>query len=184
MRITVITSNPGKVVEFQAAFSGLGISVSHERVPYSEVQADSLREVVECGMAELRGKGMRNFIIDDSGMFVNALGGFPGVYSSYVQKTVGNDGILRLLTEGMPRDASFRCCIGCDVGGETFIGEGECKGTILNKPVGSGGFGYDPIFSVDGRESFAEMPLEAKNRVSHRGLAVSDLISKLRERLR
>ena len=94
MKLKVITSNPGKVAEFQKAFADMGIEMEHLRLPYDEIQTSELEEVVEKGMAEIRAKGVRDFIIDDSGMFVNALKGFPGVYSAYGQKTIGNAGIL------------------------------------------------------------------------------------------
>ena len=79
MKLKVITSNPGKVAEFQKAFADMGIEMEHLRLPYDEIQTSELEEVVKKGMEEIRSKGVRDFIIDDSGMFVNALKGFPGV---------------------------------------------------------------------------------------------------------
>ena len=179
MRIKIITSNLGKVKEFQAALSPLGLEVEHMRIPYDETQTSDLEEVVENGMEELRKKGLKDFIIDDSGLFVCDLKGFPGVYSSYVQKTIGNDGILDLMKERKNRDAEFRCCIGADIDGETIVVTGVCKGMMLKKPRGSEGFGFDPIFSADGERSFAELPMEEKNEISHRGIAIKLLIKEL-----
>lgn len=182
MILKVVTSNPGKVEEFAEAFSSMGIDFEHIRIPYDEPQVSSLEEVVEAGIKELRNKGLSDFLIDDSGMFVDHLKGFPGVYSSYVQKTVGNDGVLRLM-DGVPdRSAQFKCCIGCCVKGETVIVTGVCPGSILHEPRGEGGFGYDPIFSPDGERSFAEMPLSEKNGISHRGRAIGLLRKELGER--
>ena len=172
MKLKVITSNPGKVAEFQRAFADMGIEMEHLRLPYDEIQTSELEEVVEKGMAEIRAKGVRDFIIDDSGMFVNALKGFPGVYSAYGQKTIGNAGILKLMEGVEDRSAVFKCCIGCDIGGRTIIVTGTCDGVILDAPRGDGGFGYDPIFSPDGKRSFAEIGIEEKNRMSHRGNAI------------
>ena len=172
MKLKVITSNPGKVAEFQKSFADMGIEMEHVRIPYDEIQTGELEEVVKKGMEELRSKGLRDFIIDDSGMFVNALKGFPGVYSAYVQKTVGNAGVLRLMEGVEDRSAVFKCCIGCDIGGRTIIVTGTCDGVILDAPRGDGGFGYDPIFSPDGKRSFAEIGIEEKNRMSHRGNAI------------
>lgn len=184
MKLKVITSNPGKVAEFQKMFGDLGIEMEHAKVPYDEVQTSELEEVVEKGMDALRSKGLKDFIIDDSGMFVNALKGFPGVYSAYVQKTVGNDGVLTLMEGVEDRSAVFRCCIGCDIDGETILVTGECHGVILNEARGTEGFGYDPIFSPDGKLSFAEIPLSDKNEISHRGNAVKLLRRELEARLR
>lgn len=180
MRLKVITSNPGKVEEYQRMFGDLGIEMEHARIPYDEIQTSELEEVVRKGMDALRSQGLKDFIIDDSGMFVDALKGFPGVYSAYVQKTVGNDGILTLMEGVEDRGAVFKCCIGCDIDGETIIVTGECPGVILKEGRGEKGFGYDPIFSHDGKRSFSEIGLEEKNSVSHRG----DAVKLLRERLK
>lgn len=173
MKLNVITSNPGKVREYQKAFDDMGVEMIHLHIPYDEIQTSELEEVVKKGMQEIRSKGIKDFIIDDSGMFVNALKGFPGVYSAYGQKTVGNKGILKLMEGIEDRTAVFRCCIGCDIDGETIIVTGECKGFITDSERGSDGFGYDPIFSPDGKRTFAEIGVEEKNTLSHRGNAVA-----------
>ena len=172
MKLKVITSNPGKVREYQESFADLGIEMEHHHIPYDEIQTSELEEVVEKGMQEIRSKGLRDFIIDDSGLFIDALKGFPGVYSAYGQKTIGNQGILTLMKGIGNRSARFKCCIGCDIDGDTVIVTGECEGIILDEEKGDGGFGYDPIFSPDGRRSFAEISTEEKNTMSHRGNAV------------
>ena len=71
MILKVVTSNPGKVEEFAEAFSSMGIDFEHIRIPYDEPQVSSLEEVVEAGIKELRNKGLSDFLIDDSGMFVS-----------------------------------------------------------------------------------------------------------------
>jgi len=180
MRISVITSNPGKVREYQRYFEGLGIETVHMKVPYDEIQSSDLEEVVRKGMDELKSKGISNFIIDDSGLFIDRLGGFPGVWSAYVQKTIGNEGILKLMADVDPRDAAFKCCIGCNMNGKDIIVTGVCDGVILNEERGNEGFGYDPIFSHDGDRSFAEIPMDEKNNVSHRGEAAKLLLSAMR----
>ena len=109
MKLKVLTSNPGKVREYQKAFSDLGIEMEHHHIPYDEIQTSELEEVVKKGMEELRSKGLKDFIIDDSGMFVHALKGFPGVYSAYGQKTIGNKGILTLMEGVEDRAAKFKC---------------------------------------------------------------------------
>lgn len=167
--------------EYQLAFDGLGIEMEHYRLPYDEIQTSDLEEVVSKGMDEIRKKGIGDFIIDDSGIFVDGLKGFPGVWSAYAQKTIGNKGILKLLSDSENRSARFRCCIGCDINGRTIIVTGECVGTILNKEQGDGGFGFDPIFSMDGERSFAEISTEEKNGYSHRGNAVRLLIDALKQ---
>jgi len=181
MKLKVITSNPGKVAEYQKAFDGLGIEMEHYRLPYDEVQTSDLEEVVNKGMDEIIKKDVRNFIIDDSGLFVDALKGFPGVWSAYAQKTIGNKGILKLMEGVEDRGAEFRCCIGCDIDGKRIVVTGVCRGFITDSERGSDGFGFDPIFSPDGKLTFAEIPIDEKNGMSHRGNAVKLLIEKLKE---
>ena len=179
MILKVLTSNPGKVREYQKAFDDMGIIMEHHHIPYDEIQTSELEEVVKKGMEELRAKGRKDFIIDDSGMFVHALKGFPGVYSAYGQKTIGNKGILTLMEGIEDRSATFKCCIGCDIDGRTIIVTGKCEGIILEEERGKEGFGYDPIFSPDGKRSFAEISVEEKNTISHRGNAVKLLREQL-----
>ena len=151
----------------------------HLRVNYDEIQSFDLEEVVVKGMEEIKGRGIRDFIIDDSGLFVDALAGFPGVWSAYVQKTISNRGILKLMTGESNRDARFKCCIGCNINGRDIVVTGVCEGYILDEEKGNGGFGFDPIFTYDGKRSFAEMPIGEKNEVSHRGNAVRLLTERL-----
>jgi len=182
MKLKLITSNLGKVEEFRSAFSQYGVEIEHTKVPYDEIQTADLEEVVKNGIDALRKIGLKNFIIDDSGLFIDDLKGFPGVYSSYVQKTLGNKGILELMANRKDRGAEFRCCIGCDINGETVIVTGICRGSILENEVGNEGFGFDPIFSVDGKRSFAEINTKEKNIISHRGIATNLLIEEMKKR--
>ena len=181
MKLKVITSNPGKVAEYRRSLSDLGLEMEHLRLPYDEVQTSDLEEVVNKGMDEIIAKGVRDFIVDDSGLFVDALKGFPGVWSAYAQKTIGNRGILKLMEGVEDRGAEFRCCIGCDIDGRRIVVTGVCRGFITLSEAGSEGFGFDPIFTHDGRRTFAEIPIEEKNDVSHRGNAVRLLAEQLKK---
>jgi XTP/dITP diphosphohydrolase len=181
MKLKVITSNPGKVAEYQKAFDELGIEMEHYRLPYDEIQTSDLEEVVNKGMDEIVSKGVRNFIVDDTGLFIDSLKGFPGVWSAYAQKTIGNKGILKLMEGVENRGAEFRCCIGCDIDGRRIVVVGVCRGFITESEKGTDGFGFDPIFSPDGNLTFAEMPIEDKNQISHRGNAVRLLIEQLKK---
>lgn len=123
---------------------------------------------------------------DDTGLEVEALNGAPGVYSArYAGEGCSfDDNIDKLLgaMEGMTnRRADFRTVICLLEGGVPRYFEGRVEGMILTERYGEGGFGYDPVFMPDRfAVSFAEMPLEVKNKISHRGLAVSKLVDYLR----
>lgn len=122
---------------------------------------------------------------DDTGLEVDALDGAPGVYSARYagEHCTFDDNVNKLLDamEGKTnRKAAFRTVICLIEGGEPRYFEGKVEGCILTERYGKGGFGYDPVFMPDRfAVSFAEMPLEVKNQISHRGLAVNQLVQYL-----
>ncbi len=171
--LNLITSNPGKLREYRELLSER-FHVNMKSLEYPEIQADTLEEVV-CHALE----GLQEYspvIIDDSGLFIDALKGFPGVYSAYVMDTLGCDGILKLMEQENDRKANFRCVVGL-LDEEIEIFTGDCPGEIVRSKRGTGGFGYDPIFVPSGYDhTFAEMSVQEKNLVSHRGRAMRALI--------
>ena len=180
MKIRFVTSNDGKAREVAAMLSPLGYEVERVNTTYPELQVDSLESVVSYGLDWLSAKLEQPYIIDDSGLFVHALKGFPGVYSAYVYKTLGYEGILELLKGREDRSAKFECCAGLMLDGRRHIFTGETEGSIIAAPRGSDGFGFDPVFVPSGMsQTFAELPLEIKNSISHRGRAFSALASHL-----
>ncbi len=175
---TMICFVTGNRHKYEEARKILG-NIEMKHVPYPEIQADSLEEVAEYGIEFLKGKLDCNFFLEDSGLFIDSLNGFPGVYSAYVFKTIGNDGILRLMENNGERKARFESVIAY-YDGEVHLFKGVCKGVIAYEKHGKGGFGYDPIFIPEGEErTFAEMSAEEKNRYSHRGKAMEKLHSYL-----
>ena len=127
-------------------------------------------------------------IADDSGLEVDALNGAPGIYSArYAGEKAGDaanlDKLLQELRNAAERSARFRCVLALAGAGKVLgTGEGVVDGTIVDQPRGIGGFGYDPVFQPAGfDQTFAEMPVELKNRISHRGKAVAALREGLRE---
>ncbi|MGY6647785.1 non-canonical purine NTP diphosphatase [Wenyingzhuangia sp. IMCC45574] len=120
---------------------------------------------------------------DDTGLLVDALNGEPGVYSARYAGEHGNaEKNMALLLEKLEgntnRKAHFKTAVCLNLNGEQHLFEGICNGEILTKKQGNEGFGYDPIFRPDGFEqSFAEMNMEEKGKISHRGLAVQKLIT-------
>jgi XTP/dITP diphosphohydrolase len=169
--IHFVTSNKGKYTEAQAIFGDL----VQRDIGYAEIQADTLEEVALYGMKEVIGRLEGPVMLEDAGLFVQALHGFPGVYSAYVQKTIGNAGILRLMEGQENRSAYFKSVVAyAEPGLETLIFSGEVHGLIGFEARGNQGFGYDPIFYVD-NTSLAEMDLEKKNQISHRAKSMCAL---------
>ncbi|MEI6103676.1 MAG: XTP/dITP diphosphatase [Methanothrix sp.] len=169
--IYFVTSNKGKYVEAQAIFGDL----EQRDIGYAEIQADTLEEVALYGMLEVAARLQGPVMLEDAGLFVEALQGFPGVYSAYVQKTIGNAGILRLMEGQKNRSAYFKSVVAyAEPGMETLLFSGEVHGQIGFEARGKKGFGYDPIFYV-GDESLAELDLEKKNQISHRAISMRAL---------
>lgn len=128
-----------------------------------------------------------NCFADDTGLEIEALNGAPGVYSARYageqKNSVDNvNKVLKELSGQNNRKARFRCVISLIIDGKETQFEGIVNGEILKSGSGYEGFGYDPIFQPDGYTiSFAEMPLEEKNKISHRGIAVRKLAEYLKE---
>jgi XTP/dITP diphosphohydrolase len=181
--IRFVTTNKGKFGEVSRMLKDAGFDCEMLDLDYPEIQSDSLEEVVKSAMVSLSGNVEGDFLIDDSGLFIHSLGGFPGVYSSYVYHTIGLDGVLKVLEGSEDRDAEFRCCFGLHWKGEVRLFVGAVKGTVIHEKRGEAGFGYDPIFVPAGEEkTFAEIPAEEKNKISHRGVALEKVLEFLKER--
>lgn len=185
-RLVVATRNRGKLREIEAILSGL---------PFTLLSLDDVTdfpEVVEDGDTfeenALKKASVAAMVTglpalaDDSGLVVDALGGRPGVYSARYSgdnssDDANNEKLLRELADvpSAERTASFRCTIAlCTPRGGKYTFSGELRGVIRNSPRGNGGFGYDPLFYVcEQGATMAELPLEVKNAISHRGKALA-----------
>ncbi|MBO8181979.1 MAG: XTP/dITP diphosphatase [Archaeoglobus sp.] len=170
--ILFITSNEGKFKEVKRIGETFGVEVEWMKMEYEEIQGSDLEEIA-IKSAELLAKEIKKpFFIEDSGLFVEALKGFPGPYSSYVFKTIGNNGILKLMEGVNNRKAKFKAVVAYFDGKGVRTFSGEVHGLIATEKRGEKGFGYDPIFEYKGR-TFAEMGDE-KNEVSHRRRAIEN----------
>lgn len=185
MTFVLASNNMGKLREFHEILEPLDIGI----VPQSMVGANF--EVNETGdtfaeNAFLKASAVVSFsafpvVADDSGLCVTALDGAPGLHSARFGG--GKDWtdeqkylyLLDCMKNASDRSAKFVCSICCILpGGRILRAEGECRGRILEKPRGEGGFGYDPVFAPDGYdESFAELGQDIKNQISHRAKALA-----------
>jgi len=175
VRLTFVTTNAGKAAEVRSLLMALGIEIGVRAIRLTEIQSDSLEEISARCCEEAYEILREPVFVEDSGLFIERLNGFPGPYSSYVQRTIGNAGILKLMAGEENRRAYFRSCIACKLSdGPVKLFSGVCVGRISHEPRGSGGFGFDPLFipdEGDGR-TFAEMDVKEKSAISHRGKAV------------
>ncbi|WP_297218069.1 XTP/dITP diphosphatase [Thermoplasma sp.] len=176
-----VTSNRHKFEEARDLASRHGIDIEWVQMKYEEIQDDSTERISYDSCKKLSGKVDPPYFIDDSGLFIEYLKGFPGPYSSYVSSTIGNEGILKLLEGVTNRSAYFLTVVSLNEGHSIMQFTGKVMGKISTSIMGSNGFGYDPIFIPDGSDrTFAEMDTSSKNAISHRSIAFRGLFEYLR----
>ena len=193
MRLVLATNNAGKLRELRAVLAPLGVEV----LPQSHFTSAPVEETglsfVENAILKARhaaGAAALPAIADDSGLEVDALHGAPGIYSArYAGPNASdrdnNEKLLRALheTPQNERTARYRCALAFmrwDSDPFPIVSQASWEGTIIEVPRGEGGFGYDPIFELPERGlTAAELSSEEKNRISHRGKALRDLVNQL-----
>jgi len=168
------TGNKGKFIEAADVAARFGITLKHMRIEKLEIQSNNLAEIASFAAMDAARSKSRPVVSEDAGFFVNALAGFPGPYSSYVFKTLGTGGILKLMEKRGERKAFFQASVAfCTPTSRPKCFTGLVQGRVSRKPKGTHGFGFDPIFIPnrgDGR-TFAQMTTDEKNTLSHRALA-------------
>ncbi len=168
MEVLFATTNKGKFAEAETVLGKRGIVVKKLHFEYNEIRSDSLGEIALDAVLAAYAVCGRPVFVEDAGLFIKQLKGFPGTYSGWVYKKIGVDGILRLLNGIRGRDAEFRSVIAYHDGRTTRTFTGVCRGTISERAGGKGGFGYDSVFVPAGKtQTFAENII-FKNRLSHR----------------
>ncbi|WP_414674912.1 RdgB/HAM1 family non-canonical purine NTP pyrophosphatase [Methanoregula sp.] len=167
----MVTGNANKAREVAAFFDG-SLEVRHEALDIPELRSEDLGKIARAKAQYAYDHFRRPLIVDDTAFSIDSLKGFPGPYAAYVLSTIGNKGILKLMEGIQERNARFTTAIAYadDTGIEVF--SGTIEGRIIQEGRGRGGFGYDPIFEVDGK-TLAEMPLEEKSLISHRARALA-----------
>jgi XTP/dITP diphosphohydrolase len=171
------TNNIHKFNEARSVLSDQGIAVGMLRVKAVEIQSDSLTEIAAASAVDAFNRCCLPLIVEDAGLFVETLKGFPGPYAAYVYKTLGNAGLLKLMQNVENRKAMFRSSIAY-VDSEfkqpvCFEGAAEGEITSAERKSGESAFGFDPVFAPLGSErTFAEMTLQEKNGFSHRAQAL------------
>ncbi len=146
--------------------------MSHVPLEIPEIRSDDIVEISRQKAKYAYDHLHTPLIVDDTSFSIDILNEFPGPYAAYVLDTIGNKGILKLMTDEKERSAHFTTVIA--YADHTGIRDfsGTIHGTIVAIPRGSGGFGYDSIFEVKG-QTLAELPLQEKNKISHRAQALA-----------
>ncbi len=187
MQLNFVTHNEHKFKEALELANKFKINVKWYNLEYEESQNDSLEVIAkkscEFILKEEKGLSESSFFLEDAGLFINSLNGFPGPYSSFIFKKIGNKGILKLMEENRERTAEFRSSIAYYSMGEIKIFAGVTQGRISKKMIGDLGFGYDPIFiPKKSKLSYAQMDIKLKNIFSHRQKALSQLFKHIKPR--
>jgi len=166
--IMFITSNEHKFKEAESVLKDCGITISHKRLRYDEARKDSCAEVAAISAEECYRRFKKPLFVEDSGLFISELNGFPGTYSAWVFSCIGNGGVLRILRGSRRREARFVSAVAYVDKSGVHVFEGEVQGRLADRVRGAKGFGYDPIFIPEGwGETYGESD-EAKKETSHR----------------
>ena len=170
------SSNENKFQEAERILTNLGVKVNFSKTTLEEIQSSSLSEIAEQKAISAYELIQKPVIIEDDGLFINSLNGFPGPYSSYVYDTIGNKGIMDLLENSKVRDAKFVSIIAY-LGGSDGVKlfESSIPGKI-SSVIEKGGWGYDPIFIPDG-ESKTYANVSDKDKLSHRAASLKKFSS-------
>ncbi len=189
MKIVFATSNKNKIKEVQRMLpSSIQILSLEDINCFEEIPETS--DTIEGNALQKANYVLDNYNVpcfaDDTGLKVSSLNGEPGVYSARYSGPEKNDKnnidkLLNELNNKSDRSAHFKTVVAiAGLSTEPTICKGICNGDIISECKGENGFGYDPIFQPEGYEvTFAEMELEEKNKISHRGLAIKELINYL-----
>lgn len=178
IKLYFVTNNKHKIAEAQTVLKNYDICLEPIDIKKIEIQSDSLEDIAKYAVIVAYKYIRKPVIVEDSGLFVDALNGFPGPFSNYVYKTIGLYGILKLLQNEANRRARFEAVVALALDEDNVkLFKGVTEGIIALEIRGDKGFGFDPIFipiEGDGR-TFAEMDVEEKSKYSHRGKAFSML---------
>ncbi|MEM3752977.1 MAG: XTP/dITP diphosphatase [Candidatus Micrarchaeaceae archaeon] len=170
--INFVTSNKNKFEEIRALGEKRGIKVNWLNYPKYEIQSNSIESIAQLGAIAAFSALLVPLIVEDTGLFIDSLNGFPGPYAAEVYKAIGLKGILKLLEGAEVRRARFETVICYASESELKLFKGVAEGTIAERISKGRAFGYDPIFIPDGsKKTLAELGIDKKNELSHRAKA-------------
>ena len=169
--ISFVSSNKNKFEEAKNIVSKFGLKLEFLQYSLQEIQADTMEEIATHKAMKAFSIYSKPVIVEDAGLFIKSLNGFPGPYSSFVFDTIGNKGILRLVS--VKRDAVFRSIVAyCERDGDVHLFSADVSGSISKKEHGKQ-WGFDPIFIPAGKNKTYSQ-LKEKNQISHRYMALKN----------
>src|SRR3989344_4409602 len=158
MEINFATHNENKVREFREILEP-SVKVNHIEMSYPEMRSDEPEEIARMSAEMLANKLKKTVVVEDSGLFIEALNEFPGTCSAYIHKRIGLEGIIKLMKGIKNRNCTYKSAVAyCEPNKKPISFLGEEKGTIAKNVRGNFGFGYDPIFIPEGsKKTYGEM---------------------------
>lgn len=180
-----VTTNIHKFNEARQVFAKHKIATAMLKIEALEIQHDNLEDIAKASAIDAVEKCGLPIIVEDAGLFIKYLNGFPGPYSSYVYRTIGNKGILKLMKNVHERDSYFQSIVAFYSPEEKSprCFHGKVEGKISREERGTGSFGFDPIFEPfrlntrkAGNKTFGEMTVKEKNQHSHRAQALEKFV--------
>ena len=152
-KITYVTGNWAKIESAKQILEPLGIEIDNVKMETTEIQANTVEEVAMHSAKEASDKLKCSVLKNDTGLFIEELKGFPGPYTHYVEDTLGEDSILKLLEDKENRNACFiEAFAYCEYGKEPVVFTSITKGTIAKEKSGNYGWGWDYIFIPEGKD--------------------------------
>ena len=197
MKIVLASNNPGKLVELQAMFAPLGVDLVTQGSLGIPEAAEPFHTFIENALAKARHAAQHSglpAVADDAGLCIDAFGGLPGVQTAYYATQFGyaksDDNNVRALLEQMQDVDNRRAAmvstlvaVRSAADPEPLVAVGRVVGEIARAPIGSNGFGFDPVmFIPEFGQTFAQLPIEVKNANSHRGRSAQAMVALMRER--
>jgi len=181
--LVIASNNKGKIKEISAMLGDVKM-LSLKDIGFAQEipePYDTFEENAHTKAKTIHEFSSKNVFADDSGLCVNALGGAPGVISAHYSGTRDDEQNLQLVLDNLQwytdRSAYYKAVICLIWEGQTLYFTGKCHGTVIPEKRGKGGFGYDPVFVPRGYDrTFAELPLDIKNQISHRSKAMRKMI--------
>jgi len=182
-KLSFVTSNENKFNEASKILSNYGMNLYIAKLELPEIQSDDPAMIASKKARDAYNSLRSDVIVEDDGLFIHALKGFPGAYSAFVYRTIGNDGILKLMVDVIDRKATFKSIIAyCDSNLAPFVFVGKVDGMITEAQRGRS-WGYDPIFIPKDSDGLTYAELGSrKNEISHRKSALEQFAKWYTER--
>jgi XTP/dITP diphosphohydrolase len=178
--VFLVTRNIHKFIEARYVLDEENIAIAMlKTVKTIEIQDDRIQNIAKARANDAFRKCRFPIVVEDAGLFIKALDGFPGPYSAYAFKTIGIEGILKLMKDYQDRTAVFRSVVATQqtITETSHCFTGEVEGRITLEAHGAGGFGFDPIFApMKSKKTFSQMTTQEKNQYSHRAIAFRKLV--------